>query len=430
MQEVINRKLIGRKKKSDLKYSDELRKFALTIQFYSDKAYRHLRKYFNNLLPDPRTIRKWYYAVEGNAGFTKQSFEAIRVNFKDKQKPFMCNLVMDEMKIKEEIVWASDRFYGQVDVGSDLTSQNDNSEKASYALVLMAVGINTQFKVPLGYFMIKSLVAEERANIVEKCLKLLHESGATVTSLTFDGAPSNLAMANRLGAVTDPLSKNFKSSFPHPVTGDTVFVFLDPCHMLKLMRNALADHKKIISPDGNEIQWSYIEKLVEFQQREGLRAANKLTPRHVNYVNNKMSVKLAAHVLSRSTSDSLKYLQLQNYKDFEGALATSQFCLQINNCFDLLNCKSKFSKLDFSKPINEETKQDLREKSLEIISYLAGLKDCDGVKFLKSSRRTGAVGFIICLTNIFDLYECYHSKGLEYLLTFKISQDLRLSLAL
>ncbi|CAB3241886.1 unnamed protein product [Arctia plantaginis] len=41
-------------------YSPELRKFALTLYFYSPKAYSYIRSTFNTRLPHPSTLRKWY----------------------------------------------------------------------------------------------------------------------------------------------------------------------------------------------------------------------------------------------------------------------------------------------------------------------------------------------------------------------------------
>lgn len=38
---------------------DELKKFALTLNFYSSKAYDYVRKSFNFSLPHPSTLRKW-----------------------------------------------------------------------------------------------------------------------------------------------------------------------------------------------------------------------------------------------------------------------------------------------------------------------------------------------------------------------------------
>lgn len=50
--------------KRDKIYSPEIRSFALTLDFYSPKAYEYVRGMFKNALPDRRTLRKWYETVE------------------------------------------------------------------------------------------------------------------------------------------------------------------------------------------------------------------------------------------------------------------------------------------------------------------------------------------------------------------------------
>lgn len=47
-------------------YSDSLRTFATTLNFYSAKAYEYVRQKFNNALPHPRSIRRWYQSVTPN----------------------------------------------------------------------------------------------------------------------------------------------------------------------------------------------------------------------------------------------------------------------------------------------------------------------------------------------------------------------------
>ncbi|CAL1285113.1 unnamed protein product [Larinioides sclopetarius] len=62
--------LLKRVKKNQIsttKYSLKLRSFALTLQFYSEKAYKFVRKMFNTCLPLPLTIKKWYQAIEGSS---------------------------------------------------------------------------------------------------------------------------------------------------------------------------------------------------------------------------------------------------------------------------------------------------------------------------------------------------------------------------
>jgi len=54
------REILKHKKARKRKYSPELRAFALTLNFYSSKAYNYVRKSSCNLLPKPSNIQKWY----------------------------------------------------------------------------------------------------------------------------------------------------------------------------------------------------------------------------------------------------------------------------------------------------------------------------------------------------------------------------------
>lgn len=52
------------------------------------------------------------------------------------------------------------------------------------------------------------------------------------------------------------------------------------------------------------------------------------------------------------------------------------------------------------------------------------LKLVDGTPVILSNRRTGFLGFIICLNNIVNLYNyCKDKIVLEYFLSYKVSQD-------
>ena len=67
------------------KYSKQLKAFALTLQFYSSKAYNYVRQTFNLGLPHPSVIRSWYTKIPAEPGFTDLSFRALSVAAK-KQK--------------------------------------------------------------------------------------------------------------------------------------------------------------------------------------------------------------------------------------------------------------------------------------------------------------------------------------------------------
>ena len=155
---------------------------------------------------------------------------------------------------------------------------DDTLPVAKEALVFMVVALNFSWKILVGYFLIDGLPAAERANVVNKCLTKHHAVGVNVKSLTFDGAASNVAMMKQLGCNLD--LNDLKSHFNHPITETPVHVFLDPCHMLKLVRNSLGDIKDN-NYDTGTVKWCYIESLHKLQEKEGLHLGNKLRASHI-----------------------------------------------------------------------------------------------------------------------------------------------------
>lgn len=60
------------------KYTAGLKTFALTLHFYSPKAYEYVRKKFETYLPHTRTIKRWYMSVDARTGFTRESLNALK----------------------------------------------------------------------------------------------------------------------------------------------------------------------------------------------------------------------------------------------------------------------------------------------------------------------------------------------------------------
>ncbi|CAK9291508.1 unnamed protein product [Gordionus sp. m RMFG-2023] len=73
---------------------------------------------------------------------------------------------------------------------------------------------------------------------------------------------------------------------------------------MKLLRNLLGD-KKILINNGVVINWKYIANLHDLQDKEGLRAANKIGRSHIDYHKQIMKVKLAVQVFSSSVAKGL-----------------------------------------------------------------------------------------------------------------------------
>lgn len=74
---------------------------------------------------------------------------------------------------------------------------------------------------------------EGRANLIKDSLHRLHAFGVCVLSLTCDGPSCNFLMIRALGAKFH--IGEMRPSFPHPANPTQEDVFLDVCHMLKLL---------------------------------------------------------------------------------------------------------------------------------------------------------------------------------------------------
>lgn len=150
-----------------------MRRFATTLHFYSAKAYRYVRKVFNDSLPSERTITSWYKSVDGSPGISSEALvilEAKADQMKAKGGKLLVCLSMDEVAIRQLVEWNkySNSFEGVVDLGgiSESRCAADKVQPAKEALVFMATGIEESWKIPVGYFLISGLNAEQKRNLV------------------------------------------------------------------------------------------------------------------------------------------------------------------------------------------------------------------------------------------------------------------------
>ena len=133
-KEIMKRIVLQKKKKNPGAYPSELRSFALTLKYYSSKAYRFVRKSFNLGLPSPSVIRSWYSKIEGDPGFTKATFSALAAKVCASRQSggnVICSLMLDEMSIKKHVEWNGKEFNGFVDLGTGV--KDDSLPAASNA---------------------------------------------------------------------------------------------------------------------------------------------------------------------------------------------------------------------------------------------------------------------------------------------------------
>lgn len=192
--------------------------------------------------------------------------------------------------------------------------------------------------------------------------------------------------------------------------------------MFKLIRNCLASSKVLEDGEGNAIRWAYFEKLESYRVQRGL-VTHKLTKKHIQWYRNKMNVRLATQLLSKSVVDSLEYVRQQNCDGFANSEATTKFIRIVNNMFDIFNSKDSESNTQYKKAINTRSAESIFVVLDQASSYIKSMK-VHGKNVLTSLKRTGFKGFLIKIFNLRSLYELYVESGLlEHLSTFQLSQD-------
>ena len=83
-----------------------------------------------------RTIRKWYESIDGKPGCTSEALIALKIRASAAAsvgKKLICNLVMDEMNIRQQIkynVAQQKKYYGNVDLGNPFQNEDHDREIA------------------------------------------------------------------------------------------------------------------------------------------------------------------------------------------------------------------------------------------------------------------------------------------------------------
>jgi hypothetical protein len=105
------------------------------------------------------------------------------------------------MSIRKHVDYVQGKFTGYVDLGNGI----DSTTEAKEALVLMLTGLSGGWKCPIAYFFTAGLSAEAQTELVKHVIHHLETYNFTLCAITMDGHPTNVAMAELLGAKLEPL---------------------------------------------------------------------------------------------------------------------------------------------------------------------------------------------------------------------------------
>lgn len=408
--------------------------FALTLNFYSPRAYKYIREKFCNHLPHKSTLKKWYAnsSASDEPGLCEQSIDILSGKVKELKAAGIqpiCSLIFDEMAIKKHLQWSKSKkmFLGQITYG--FRPENLALPIANNALVFMLNGINFDMTLPISYYFINSLKTHEKVVLLTKTITTVIKCGVRVLSVTFDGLATNFTMCESLGASFD--INNLKPYFVLPGNDCKIYVILDPSHVLKLARNTIGNNKVLVDADNSKIKWKYFEDLETMRIEKDFAHVHKLTKMHIQYGNHKMKVRIASETLSNSVAISMQYLQDKGHAKFSNSSATIKFVRFINHGFDIMNTKGyenmetcNISNNVFKNAINPQNKEEIFAFLHELVDYLKQIKFKNGELVINSKTRTAFRGLIINASNFESIYEeCVESSLINFLPTFRFSQD-------
>jgi hypothetical protein len=161
--------------------------------------------------------------IDARPGFTLQALQHLKeMQQQDEWKYSRCSLMLDAMSLRKNLVWdaKSHKMIGFVDYG---TGAEEDEREATEALVVMAVGLNSPWKIPIGYFLIHGISAAVQVDLIRSAISILHEHNIRCMAIVMDGHPTNTRMVSLLGGSLS--SSDIRPFFPHPSTSDIVCIF-------------------------------------------------------------------------------------------------------------------------------------------------------------------------------------------------------------
>lgn len=256
-------------------------------QSLSRQAYEYLREKFHGNLPHVNTIGHWHL----NANFGERSgiskaallkLEEFASELRSKGMVLYASLCFDEISMRKHLQWrdSDKRFLGFVDIGK--RPEHNDWPISTQVLVFLLNGVNLEFSIPVAYYFITSLNAEEKKTVLLDVIKAITNTGVKIVNLTFDGLSSNFGMCQKLGASFN--LANPKTYFLNPSDASKIFIMLDACHMLKLLRNCIATFD-LRDGDGRLISWKFFKSLEKFRKDHNL-VTHKMNKKHIEWTKN------------------------------------------------------------------------------------------------------------------------------------------------
>lgn len=203
-------------------------------------------------LPSERTLRDYTHTFKSTTGYQAEVDDMLRREVENVKWKNYVVLLLDEMKVKESLVY--DKYSCQVVGFVELDSithqmsmlENQASSNlppvATHLLTIMVRGLFTGCKFPYAHFPTDSLTGDQIFPIVWEAIERLERRGFKVIAITADGASPNRKFFRMHSSEKAELC--YKTPNPYTSEERDIYFFSDVPHLMKTTRNCWSHSSK------------------------------------------------------------------------------------------------------------------------------------------------------------------------------------------
>ena len=436
-----------------IRYHPMIIRYCLSLAAKSSAVYDEIRYDKKSgtgflVLPSLRRLRDYKNYIRPQRGFNKEIISELRNKTKDfSENEKYVTLLMDEMKIQENLVWDkhTGELIGYVDLGDIHTNYATLSKVdqiASNVLVFLIRSIVNPFKFTLANFATTAATATQMFPIMWKAISICELNSIKVLAVTCDGAPQNRKLfkmhfhMTRENDVNPNVDVTYRTINMFSPDKRFLYFIADVPHLLKTARNCLSNSgsgklTRYMWNGGKYLLWNHISDLFYEDRSCGLHILPKLTYEHVKLTPySVMNVKLAAQVLSSTVSKVVS-----QYGPPE-ASETAKFCMLMDTFFDIMNIRNvnshEYERKPSLKPFT--TVDDARFSWLRnvFLQYFEDWRDAIENREGNFSKKAKMKMFItpqtykglkISVNSIIEATQFLLQHQVRYILTERFSQD-------
>ncbi|XP_010178397.1 PREDICTED: DNA transposase THAP9, partial [Mesitornis unicolor] len=385
-------------------YSPEMRQFACILHLYHNKAYDFLRKIFP--LPHPYSLTNWLSNNETAAGFSNDIFLCLQEKVERGEQAYCyCALMAQDMSLQKQQEWdpQTQRLMGFVDLGAGVLD-TDEAPLASEAIILMAVGISSPWRAPLGYFFVNSTTGHLLAQLLRHTINKLNNIGITVLAVTSGATAHGAETARALGIRIDP--ERTQCTFQHPPgSAHSITYFFDVGHALQLIRNTLQCFQKI-EWLSDTVWWQHVAELATLQVERVLEPCTPKSGGPGGEERYHLKVNPATPLFSEGVADALEHLQKLGLASFHNCSGTAKFVRLMSRLCNVFHGRSPYGKGRKGTLLAGNYTKVIHLFN-EAKSCFITLVDSMGRYIIKSKRKLGFLSFLLNAESLKWLYTNY-----------------------